>query len=95
MHVYQKSGKTEERFASNLYEARSITKQQGSINKKMPYFFRVLEDITGVRQRPGDTFSDGSTTPQKSLQQQFLSETGKSLHPPANRNLMSQTGESR
>src|SRR5258708_35474024 len=39
LHIYQTSGKTEERFTSCLYEARSITKQQGSVKNKMPYFF--------------------------------------------------------
>ena len=94
LHMYQVSGKTEERFASYLYEARSITKQQGSIKKKMPYFFRVLEDITGVQQRAGDTFSDAPTAPQNALQQKISLETGTSPYPFSNRNLMSQTGES-
>ena len=73
LHIYQVAGKTEERFNSYLYEARSITKQQGSIKKKMPYFFRVLEDVIGVQQRAGNTFSDASTTPQNALQQTLLS----------------------
>ncbi len=94
LHLYQASGKPAERFTSYLYEARSITKQQGSIKKKMPYFFRVLEDITGVRQRAGDTFSDVSTTSQIAPQQKFLPATGKSPYPFSNRNLVSQTGKS-
>jgi hypothetical protein len=94
LHMYQVSGKTEERFASYLYEARSITKQQGSIKKKMPYFFRVLEDITGVQQRAGDTFPDAPTAPQNALQQKISLETGTSPYPFSNRNLMSQRGES-
>ncbi len=73
LHIYQVAGKTEERFNSYLYEARSITKQQGSIKKKMPYFFRVLEDVIGVQQRVVNTFSDASTTPQNALQQTLLS----------------------
>jgi len=93
LHMYQASGKTEERFNSYLYEARSITKQQGSIKKKMPYFFRVLEDITGVQQRVVTTFSDASTTPQNAPGQQFLPETSKSPYLFSNRNLVSQTGE--
>lgn len=92
LHIYQTSGKTEERFTSCLYEARSITKQQGSVKKKMPYFFRVLEDITGVQQRAGNTFSNAPTTPQNTLQQKFSPETYKSSYPPSNRNLMGQTG---
>ena len=92
LHVYQASGKPAERFTSYLYEAQSITKQQGSIKKHMPYFFRVLEDITGI-QRGETPFSDASTTPQNALQHTFLSETGHSPYPLANRNLMRQTGE--
>ena len=94
LHIYQVSGKSAERFTSSLYEARSITKQQGSIKKQMPYFFRVLEDVTGVQQRAGNTFSDASPTPQNGLQQKFLPETGKSPYHFSNRNLMSQTGKS-
>jgi len=94
LHIYQVSGKSAERFTSSLYEARSITKQQGSIKKQMPYFFRVLEDITGVDRRAGNTFSDASPTPQNGLQQKFLPETGKSPYHFSNRNLMSQTGKS-
>src|SRR6266487_1200681 len=94
LHIYQVSGKSAERFTSSLYEARSITKQQGSIKKQMPYFFRVLEDITGVDRRVGNTFSDASPTPQNGLQQKNLSETGKSPYPFSNRNLMNQTGKS-
>jgi hypothetical protein len=82
LHIYQVSGQSKERFTSSLYEARSITKQQGSIRKTMPYFFRVLEDITGVNRRVGDTFSDAPTTPQNALQQKKSSETGN-LHTPS------------
>jgi len=32
-----------------LYEARSVTKQQGNVKKKMPYFFSVLEDILNIK----------------------------------------------
>ncbi len=46
--VWKESKKGESSFTSALYEAKSITKQQGSVKKKMPYFFSVLEDITGV-----------------------------------------------
>ena len=48
LRIIQKSGKNMESFTSYLYEARSITKQQGSVRKKMPYFFKVLEDIAGI-----------------------------------------------
>lgn len=47
--IYQTSGKSPEQFVSYLYEARSITKQQGSVRKKMPYFFSVLGDITSAQ----------------------------------------------
>ncbi len=46
LNIFQKSGKKPEHFTSYLYEARSITKQQGNVKKKMPYFFKVLEDIS-------------------------------------------------
>ncbi len=49
LRIIQKSGKKTENFTSYLYEARSITKQQGSVKKKMPYFFSVLKDISGVK----------------------------------------------
>ena len=47
--IVQESGKPINIFTSYLYEARSITKQQGGVKKKMPYFFRVLEDIAGTK----------------------------------------------
>jgi hypothetical protein len=37
--------------------------QQGSVKKKMPYFFRVLEDITGVEKR--DFLNDKHSITQK------------------------------
>ena len=49
LRILQQSGKSPENFTSYLYEARSITKQQGSVKKQMPYFFRVLEDIVGIQ----------------------------------------------
>jgi hypothetical protein len=48
LRILHQSGKKPESFTSYLYEARSITKQQGSVKKQMPYFFRVLEDIVGI-----------------------------------------------
>ena len=92
LHLYQVAGKTPERFTSYLYEARSITKQQGSVTKKMPYFFRVLEDITGVKQRVGDTVSNAPASPQDDEQQTFSLKTGKSLYSLSHRNHMSHTG---
>ncbi len=49
LQIIQQSGKKAESFTSYLYEARSITKQQGSVRKQMPYFFTVLEDIVGIQ----------------------------------------------
>ncbi len=46
--VYQASGRSPEQFVSQLYEARSITKQQENVRKKMPYFFSVSEDMVSV-----------------------------------------------
>jgi len=45
INIYQESKKSLERFSSHLYEARSITKQQASVKKRMPYFFSVLKDL--------------------------------------------------
>ena len=45
INIYQESKKSLERFSSHLYEARSITKQQVSVKKRMPYFFSVLKDL--------------------------------------------------
>jgi hypothetical protein len=47
--LLQASGKNKNSFASFLYEARSITRQQGNVNKKMPYFFEVLKDLLGLK----------------------------------------------
>ena len=54
--IWKQSGKGESNFTSALFEAKSITKQQGSVKKKMPYFFSVLEDITGVNKSRKFTF---------------------------------------
>lgn len=48
VRIIQKSGKNLNNFISYLYEARSITKQQG-VKKKIPYFFKVLEDLSGIK----------------------------------------------
>lgn len=49
--IFQTSGKREDSFTSLIYQARSITKQQGSVKNRMPYFFSVLEDISGVKDK--------------------------------------------
>jgi len=46
LRIIQNSGKKPEHFTTYLYQARSITKQQGNVKNKMPYFFKVLEDIS-------------------------------------------------
>ena len=46
--IIARSGKSPQSFSSYLYEARSITRQQKAVKRRMPYFFRVLEDIMGV-----------------------------------------------
>jgi hypothetical protein len=51
--IVQESGKPINIFTSYLYEARSITKQQGGVKNKILYFFRVLEDIAGTKKLHG------------------------------------------
>ncbi len=48
MRICQQAGKNPEGVVAYLYEARSITKQQGSVKKPMPYFFSVLKDLVGL-----------------------------------------------
>ncbi len=55
-------------FAQRLFEARSITRDEihrrrlsGSatpVAKRMAYFFRVLEDVTGVHPSPRGTMAE-------------------------------------
>ena len=62
MRICRASGLDEDAFIQMIFEARSITKQQGNINKqaihslalknRMPYFFTVLEDIIGTKPHP-------------------------------------------
>jgi len=49
MRLVRESGKNPESFHNYLYEAESITKQQGQVRKKMPYFFEVLKDRVGLK----------------------------------------------
>jgi hypothetical protein len=63
--LYQASGLSEAAFCQLMGEARSITKQynikkraQGQageygLRNKMPYFFKVLRDLLGMKQQPG------------------------------------------
>jgi Bacteriophage replication protein O len=48
-------------FTSKIYEARSITKERyGTITRRMPYFFSVLQDICGLKPKPsGQTGASG------------------------------------
>lgn len=58
--LWKASGLAEEAFVQRLYEARSITRQQGNVKKpaaggygtinRMPYFFAVLEDLLGLKE---------------------------------------------
>ncbi len=65
-HLLQQSGLTMEAFTTYLYTARAVTKERtASIRKytntgvktKMAYFFAVLEDRLGLRQKPFQTLS--------------------------------------
>jgi phage replication O-like protein O len=49
LRIIERSGKSPHGFNCYLYEARSITRQQKAVKKRMPYFFRVLEDLAGIR----------------------------------------------
>ena len=75
--LWQASGLAEPDFVQRLYEARSITQQQGNVKKRatdgygtinrMPYFFSVVEDLLGLRDAPGDERSGpgGRHAPQR------------------------------
>ena len=62
--LWKASGLAEEAFVQRLYEARSITRQQGTVKKpaaeggglvnRMPYFFAVLHDLLGMKHLHGD-----------------------------------------
>jgi phage replication O-like protein O len=48
-------------FTSKIYEARSITKERyGTITRRMPYFFSVLQDICGLKQKPSGQTADSA-----------------------------------
>ena len=60
--LWKASGLPEDKFVHRLHEARSITQQQGSVKGKpakddrqltnrMPYFFAVVEDLVGLKER--------------------------------------------
>lgn len=49
LNMLTQSQKNENSFASLLFEAKSITKQQGSVKNRITYFFSVLEDLSGLK----------------------------------------------
>lgn len=51
VNLLEASGKHFDSLPAYLYEARSITKQQENVKKRMPYFFGVLADILDVKNR--------------------------------------------
>lgn len=51
VNLLEASGKHLDSLPAYLYEARSITKQQGNVKKRMPYFFGVLADILDIKNR--------------------------------------------
>ncbi len=74
VHLWQASGLSVKSFVARLYEARSITRQQGNVKKRaspdagglinrMPYFFRVVEDLVGLKdQAPEHSHKTSSRT---------------------------------
>ncbi len=49
VNISKKAGKNIESFDQFLFQAMSITKQQGNVKKRMPYFFKVLEEVVGLK----------------------------------------------
>ena len=60
--LWKASGLPEDKFVQRLHEAKSLTRQQGSVRGKpakddrqlknrMPYFFAVVEDLVGLKAR--------------------------------------------
>ena len=65
--LWKASGLPEDKFVHRLHEAKSVTRQQGSVRGKpakddrqltnrMPYFFAVVEDLLGLKQPPAASF---------------------------------------
>lgn len=52
-NIWRQSGRSETRFVSSLYEARSITRQQKKVRRPMPYFWSTVRDLVGVPKAPG------------------------------------------
>lgn len=60
VRLWKASGLPEDKFVQRLYEAKSITQQQGSVQgrpakadtqlrNRVPYFFAVVEDLVGLK----------------------------------------------
>mgnify|MGYP003375389187 CR=1 FL=1 len=49
VNLSEKAGKNIDSFDQFIYQAKSITKQQAGVKKKMPYFFGVLEELVGLK----------------------------------------------
>ena len=69
--LWKASGLPEDKFVHRLYEARSVTQQQGSVRgtpakddrqltNRMPYFFAVVEDLLGLKEAGRTSSADGA-----------------------------------
>ena len=69
--LWKTAGLPEDKFVQRLYEARSVTQQQGSVRgtpakedtqltNRMPYFFAVVEDLLGLKDAGRASSSDGA-----------------------------------
>jgi Helix-turn-helix domain len=61
-NLYSQSRTDESAFVSILYEARSITKdreRQSTVGKPMAYYFKVVEDLLGLRPEGEEAASSG------------------------------------
>ena len=71
--LWKDSGLPADKFYARLLEARSITRQQSTVSKKsatdqhqlnrMPYFFAVVEDLLGLKDRTDDHPQHGAVGP--------------------------------
>jgi hypothetical protein len=59
--IINDANKSAESATSYLYEARSITKQQAKVKKKMPYFFEVLKDVLGLKEGHTPSYGRSNT----------------------------------
>lgn len=77
LHLLEQSGLSRPAFIAKLYEARAITKERSAairtttttpgfplpVKNKMPYFFRVLEQLLGLRPDEGNGDDPPKTRP--------------------------------